>query len=87
MKLEDGVSHSALTRDISYGGMSIECLEKISPGHAGEFSFALPNGTFAQVAGAILWRHHPQLLGVRFVQEDERRAVVRRWIDEYFHFF
>lgn len=80
----NGSSFSGLTHDISYGGISISTQQNVSPDNDIELALTLPNGIPAKVKGSIIWRHHPDKIGVRFAAADERRAVVRKWIDEYF---
>ena len=80
----NGNSFSGLTHDISYGGISISTQQNVSPDNDVELALTLPNGVPAKVKGLIIWRHHPDLIGIRFAGGDERRAVIRKWIDEYF---
>src|SRR5438128_2377085 len=47
----------------------------------------LPNGEPAKVGGTIVWRHHPNLLGIRFAAGDEGGNSVRQWIDEYLRLY
>jgi len=80
----NGAAFSGLTRDISYGGISVSTQQDVSPDNDIELAVTLPNSVPAKVKGSIIWRHHPDLIGVRFAANDERRATIRKWIDEYF---
>lgn len=81
--LTDGSSFSGLTRDISYGGLSLRTRSPLSPGNSAEAVFTLPGGVQGEVRGTILWRYHPDLIGIRFETDDQRAAQVRDWIDHY----
>lgn len=74
---------AGVTRDLSYGGMSVITSTRISVDHAGEISFTLPNNTHVKVGATILWRHEPELVGLRFEAGDDRRLQIRPWIDDY----
>jgi hypothetical protein len=74
---------SGLTRDLSYGGMSVIAPTRVSVDHAGEVSFTLPNDTRVKVGAIVLWRHEPELVGLRFEAADDRRLQIRPWIDDY----
>jgi hypothetical protein len=80
----DSVSGFAgLTRDISYGGISLATNVDISPDHSGELVLKLPSGQKVKTRATVIWRHHPDLLGLKFAAEDAQREVIRKWIDEY----
>ncbi|HEV2112791.1 MAG TPA: PilZ domain-containing protein [Terriglobales bacterium] len=80
----NGTGFAGLTRDISYGGISINTQQDVSPDNDVELALTLPNGVPAKVKGSIIWRHHPDLIGIRFAAADDRRATIRKWIDDYF---
>ena len=81
--LMGGGKFSGVTRDVSYGGMSVITPTRISVDHAGEVSFTLPTGTRVKVGATVLWRHEPELIGLRFEAGDDRRLQIRPWIDDY----
>ncbi|HEV2021455.1 MAG TPA: PilZ domain-containing protein [Terriglobales bacterium] len=83
MDLMGGGKVAGLTRDLSYGGMSVITSTRVSVDHAGEVSFKLPNETGVKVGATILWRHEPELVGLRFEPADDRRLQLRPWIDDY----
>jgi PilZ domain len=72
-----------LTRELSNGGLSIMTDAEISPDHSGEVILKLPSGQKIKTRATVVWRHHPDLLGLKFAVEDPQREVVRKWIDEY----
>jgi hypothetical protein len=72
-----------LTRELSYGGLSIMTDAEISPDHSGEVALKLPSGQKVTTRATVVWRHHPDLLGLKFAAEDPQREVIRKWIDEY----
>jgi hypothetical protein len=81
--LMGGGKFGGVTRDLSYGGMSVITATRVSVEHAGEISFTLPNDTRIKVGATILWRHEPELVGLRFETADDRRLQIRPWIDDY----
>jgi hypothetical protein len=87
VKISGAQAFSALTHDLSYGGISVTTEAKVFPDNDVEISFRLPNGEPATVNGTIVWRHHPNLLGIRFAAGDERGNSVRQWIDEYLRLY
>lgn len=83
MEITEGGRFNGLTRNLSYGGVLLSTDFNIAPDHTGELNFFLPNGSPVQVTGTIVWRRHPDLLGIRFDAQDQRRSAVGLWIDEY----
>lgn len=83
LDLFGGGKISGVTRDLSYGGMSVISPTRISVDHAGEVAFTLPKGTAVKVGVTVLWRHEPELVGLRFETGDDRRLQIRPWVDEF----
>jgi len=83
VELMGGGKVSGVTRDLSYGGMSVITSTRVSVDHAGEISFTLPNDARIKVGATVLWRHEPELVGLRFEAGDDRRLQIRPWIDDY----
>jgi len=83
LDLMGGGKFNGVTRDVSYGGMSVITPTRVSVDHAGEVSFTLPNDTRIKVGATVLWRHEPELVGLRFETGDDRRLQIRPWIDDY----
>jgi c-di-GMP-binding flagellar brake protein YcgR len=77
----------AYTQEISAGGMSIVAAPRLNVGQLLQLSFALPNGARVNVTANICWvREANGSTGVRFDPSDERRNVVRDWIEQYLEF-
>ena len=83
METTTGVKINGMTRDISYGGMSVKVPTKIGPDTAMDIKFTLPSGDAVKMPANVLWFHPPELVGLRFESTDEPRQMVRRWIDAY----
>ena len=83
VELMGGGKFSGVTRDLSYGGMSVISPTRVSVDHSGEIAFTLPNETRIKVGATVLWRHEPELVGLRFETGDDRRLQIRPWIDDY----
>ena len=77
LDLFGGGKVTGVTRDVSYGGMSVVTPTRISVDHAGEVSFHLPSGAGVKVGVTVLWRHEPELVGLRFETGDDRRLQIR----------
>lgn len=83
MQTSGGSKISGMTRDISYGGMSVKVPTKIGAETTLDLKFTLPSGDLVKMPGVVLWFHPPELAGIRFESSDEPRQMVRRWIDGY----
>jgi PilZ domain len=82
-KPDSAAGFAGLTRELSYGGLSVVTKADLSPDHSGELTLKLPSGQKIKVRSTVIWRHHPDLLGLKFDVEDAQRELVRKWIDEY----
>jgi hypothetical protein len=82
VRLPNGHTFNATSREISTGGMSLESPEEITPGTQIEISFALLTLPRIWVRGTVNWKK-PKSLGVRFDVQDERRARLKGWIEGY----
>lgn len=83
METSAGVKIAGMTRDISYGGMSVKVPMKVGAESTLELKFTLPNGELVKMPGIVLWFHPPELVGIRFESTDAPRQLVRRWIDGF----
>ncbi len=83
METSGGSKVAGMTRDISYGGMSVKVPTKIGVDTTLDVKFTLPSGDLVKMPGAVLWFHPPETVGIRFETNDEPRQMVRRWIDGY----
>lgn len=78
---------TAYTQEISAGGMSMTAAPKLPVGQQLQLSFSLPNGDKVQVSASVCWlRESDAGMGARFDPLDERRNVVRDWIERYLEF-
>lgn len=83
METTSGMKIAGMTRDISYGGMSVKVPSKVSADTALDLKFTLPSGDLVKMPGIVLWFHPPELIGIRFETTDAPRQLVRRWIDGF----
>ncbi len=83
MELAGGTKVAGMTRDISYGGMSVTVPTKISAETTADLKFTLPNNDVVKIPASVLWFHPPELVGLKFESTEEPRQMVRRWIDTY----
>ncbi|HXE91577.1 MAG TPA: PilZ domain-containing protein [Terriglobales bacterium] len=74
---------TASTLEVSAGGMSMRCAEKLAMGEAVDVSFTLPGEKPLKLGATVVWRRDPDVVGLRFEPTDERRITVRQWIDTY----
>ena len=80
----DGRSHSALSEEVSTGGMSLESSNLLPGKQTVEVSFQLPGAAALSIPAEICWRRETAgLLGIRFHAADSKRQVVRDWIESY----
>ncbi len=78
----DGKRLACTSLEISAGGMSLQVPSTLTMGQAVEVKFELPGGKRVQSKAAVCWLRHSDA-GVRFDFEDERRLVVKEWIEDY----
>ncbi len=86
-ELNTGGKLTGVTRDVSYGGLSMRTPNPTGPDQGGTLGFKLPNGTDIKVSATTVWRYDPDLLGFRFEAGDERRLALRPFIEEYLKIF
>jgi hypothetical protein len=73
---------SASSIEISSGGMSVQSAEDLPLQSNVEISFSLLTLPRVNLRGVVSWRK-PKSYGVRFDPADERRQVIKKWIDSY----
>ncbi|HSA94255.1 MAG TPA: PilZ domain-containing protein [Terriglobales bacterium] len=78
-----GRKFTASTLEVSAGGMSLRCPEKMALGENVEVGFTLPGEKPLKLGATVVWRRDPDVIGLRFEPGDERRIAVRQWIDTY----
>jgi hypothetical protein len=75
---------TATSIELSSGGMSMRSAEDITTGQVIEVSFALLTLPRIWVRGTVSWRNKVgKTMGVRFDQQDDRRARVKEWVEAY----
>ncbi len=80
----DGLKLTALSEEISAGGMSIRVPQNLAAASPMLLSFVLPSNNKVTITATVCWsRAQENLVGVRFGPADERRLQVRSWIDQY----
>jgi hypothetical protein len=79
-----GRNLSALSQEVSSGGMSLESADLLDGKTDVEASFQLPGASALTIASEICWRREANhTLGIRFSMTDPKRQVVRDWIESY----
>ncbi len=75
---------AASSLEVSAGGLSIRCDTRLHAPESVVASFELPGVGPLQVRSVVCWRRDSEgSIGLRFEPDDERRLLVRRWIDDY----
>lgn len=78
---------TAYTQEVSAGGLSMTGAPRLPVGHVVQLSFTLPSGEKVNVAASVCWlREADNSMGTRFDPADERRNIVRDWIEQYLEF-
>jgi len=76
--------HTAISMELSGGGMSMQSKAPVKLGDAVEVSFSLPNTNPITCAATVSWLEPAEgTVGVRFEPNDQRRTAIKRWIEEY----
>lgn len=74
----------AATLEISGGGMSVKSKDPVAMGQSFDASFELPNKQKVGVRAEVCWiQTSDESFGMRFDLSDERRAVVKQWVDDF----
>jgi hypothetical protein len=72
------------SQEISAGGMSIKSAEEVAASQSVEVSFALLTLPRVWVRGTVSWRKPGnKTFGVRFDPQDERRLLIKNWVDAH----
>ena len=75
---------TAYTTEISAGGMSMAGAPKLAIGQQLQLSFSLPTGEKVNVNASVCWlRESDAGMGARFDPLDDRRNLVRDWVEKY----
>lgn len=74
----------ASTVEISGGGMSLRYRGELKMNDQVQAVVELPGRSTTRIRGVVSWLHPQEsIAGVRFDPEDERRLIVKSWIEEY----
>jgi hypothetical protein len=80
----DGRRLSALSQEVSSGGMSLDVPDLLGDAKTVSATFTLPGMKTISIRGNICWRReNPKMLGVRFENTEPTRQTVREWIDKF----
>ena len=83
----DGRRVTALSEEISSGGMSLRVPELMHGKINAKAKFILPEAQDINIKATICWRRETDsMLGIRFESEDSNRQLVRKWVDEFLQF-
>ena len=75
---------SAVSEEISVGGISIRVTDELAVSAPIMLDFTLPNLRRVSASAVVCWMNPGEKkIGLRFDPADERRLQVREWIDEY----
>jgi hypothetical protein len=76
--------YTATSVELSGGGMSMTTRSNFKIGQVAEVSFTLPNSKPLACSAVVSWVDpQDQSIGVRFDPSDERRGLIKRWIEDY----
>jgi Tfp pilus assembly protein PilZ len=76
--------YTATSVELSGGGMSMTSKTSFKIGQNAEVSFTLPNSKPLACSAVVSWVDpQDQSVGVRFDPADERRGLIKRWIEDY----
>ena len=77
-------SLSAITLEVSAGGMSVRCQASLSSSETVRIVFTLPGTKKIALRAHVCWsRPNEHSYGLRFDPTDDARVNVRNWIDQY----
>jgi hypothetical protein len=75
---------TAMTLEVSAGGMSVRCETLIPSNDMVRVEFALPGQARLAIRASVCWsREREKFYGMRFDPADPVRAQVKNWIDQY----
>ncbi len=89
VEMERGGKATAVSCEVSGGGMSLSSPTRPTPGDNVSVSFTLPNAKKATVRAVVCWSRPGEgtagesLFGIRFQIDDDRRHSVKEWIEAY----
>jgi hypothetical protein len=89
LESERGSKLTAVSMEVSGGGMSLSTAGKAVSGDNVTVGFALPEGKKVAVRSVVCWARASEdhagemLFGIRFHIDDDRRFAVKEWIEAY----
>ena len=89
LESERGSKLTAVSMEVSGGGMSLSTTGKAVSGDNVTASFALPDSKKVGVRSIVCWARQSEdrvaemLFGIRFHTDDDRRFAVKQWIEAY----
>jgi hypothetical protein len=89
IEAERGSKFTAVSQEVSGGGMSLATTAKPASGENVSVTFTLPGSKKTTARGIVCWARpaenqpHDVLFGVRYHADDDRRFAVREWIENY----
>ncbi len=84
VEAEHGRRLDALSNEISAGGMSLTARDPLPKMSNVAVTFTLPDSEKTTIAATLCWRREQEnMVGIRFDAADDRRFVVREWIDDF----
>lgn len=73
----------AITRNISRGGMAVQCRQSFTPGSALQFELELSSLEAVCGRGEVAWSHADGLMGIRFyLMGEDVRTALWRWMEQ-----
>jgi Tfp pilus assembly protein PilZ len=89
VEIDRGGKATAVSCEVSGGGMSLSSATKPTPGENVAVTFTLPNAKKTTVRAVVCWARPGEgtggeaLFGIRFQTDDDRRHSVKEWIEAY----
>lgn len=83
VQVSQGRKITAISIEVSSGGMSLKTAEDIATGQMVEVSFALLTLPRIWIRSSVTWKKPKHSFGVRFDVNDDRRHKLKEWIDAY----
>ncbi len=79
-----GRRFDSLSQEVSAGGMSLTSKEFPAKLATVEVAFTLPEMPKTIIVSSVCWRREREnLIGIRFDPGDDRRLIVREWIEDF----
>ncbi len=80
----DNTKFTAISQEVSAGGMSLKSDHHVAMGQPMEISFALLTLPRIWVRASVSWKNQAAgTFGIRFDAQDERRRKIKQWVEGY----